>query len=149
MKFRVFPFGAFAIVLLDIVSLACLCLVIFSPSPTKPWMWIVFSIMFIALPIILSVHMFSFSLDIITVDASGVKKEHFGKLKKTLTWEKVVTATVYPKNESQGWIILSDFAVSYNFFTLDFMFFDKKSICIKYSKEVALEIEKYLGKKLM
>ena len=83
------------------------------------------------------------------IDDSGVKKYHFGKLKKTIAWDKIVTAKVCPNNEMQGTIVLSDFEVNYNFFSGDLMYFDKKSICLKYSKEAALEIEKHLGRKLM
>ena len=46
-------------------------------------------------------------------------------------------------------IILSDFDVSYNRFTVEFKIFDKRCIYINYSKEVAEELEKYLPCKLI
>lgn len=83
MKFRVFPIGLVYMVLVDLVALFALGLVIFPPSKKEIWLWIMASIMFIMFPVVFSVYILSFSLDTVVIDENGVKKYHYGKLKKT------------------------------------------------------------------
>lgn len=148
MKFRVFPVGLIFIIIYDILSLLTFGFIIIVPSEKEMWLWILSSIMFMILPITISIYVLSFSLDIIIIDSEGVKKYHYGKLKKTLNWNEIITANVYPKNEYQGWIYLSNYEVEYNLISSTFMMFDKKSICMKFSKKILLELNKYLSNKI-
>lgn len=148
MKFRSFPFLGFVIIFFDIISLMAWGLIIFPPSPVDWWIWVIMSIIIGVIPVVASIYAMYF-FDIIEIDESEIKKYHFGKLKKTIKWENLVTIKVYPNAELNGMIILSDFDVSYNRFTVEFKIFDKRCICIKYSKEVAEELEKYLPCKLI
>lgn len=118
MKCRVFPLGVFYVVAIDFLALLCLGFEILLPSKMEIWLWIISSIMFVLFPILFSIYILSFSLDIIVIDAEGIKKYHYGKIKKQLSWNEIVTFKIYPKNDNQGWIYLSNYAVDYNFFPL-------------------------------
>ncbi len=145
MKFRVFPIGLVFMVIFDLVASFVLGLIIFAPSEKEIWLWIMASIMFIMFPVVFSVYILSFSLDTVVIDENGVKKYHYGKLKKNILWSEIITFKLYPNNDNQGWIYLSNYVVEYNYFTSTFMMFDKKSICIKASDKILTELNKYLN----
>lgn len=148
MKFRVFPVGIVFIIFYNILSLVALGLVIFTPSVKETWLWVLSTLMFIVLPLILSIYILSFSLDLIIINDEGIKKYHYGKLKKTIRWNEIVTSNIYPPNGYQGWIYISDCKVNYNFLSSAFMMFDSKSICMKYTLKIVGELNKYLNNKI-
>lgn len=149
MKFRVLPTGIIYITIYDLLSFIALGFVIIVPSEKEVWLWIMSAIMFVFLPIVVSIYILSFSLDVIKIDENGVKKYHFGKLKKKFEWNEILTSNVYPNNELYGWVYLSNHKIEYNFLSSTFMMFDKRSICIKYTEKVVLELNKYLIKKII
>ena len=148
MKFRVFPVGLIYVSIYDLLSLFTIVFIISVPSEKDAWLWILSSIMFVLLPAVFSIYILSFSLDLIIIDSNGVKKYHYGKQKKCMSWNEIITFGIYPKNELQGWIFLSNKEVEYNTISSTFMMFDKNSICMKYSEKILNELNKYLNNKI-
>lgn len=149
MKFRIFPLGILLIAIYDLLSLLTFGLAVLIPSPKELWMWIVLIIMLIALPFLSSWCMILYSLDLIVIDDNGIEKYHFGKLKKRISWDDIVTASIYSNNWFQGWIYISDQNIKYNSLTSLFMMYDKKSICFKYSDVVIRELNEHLNNKII
>ena len=87
MKCRIFSLGVFYVIVLDVLALICLGFVIFLPSQMDVWLWSFLLIMFVIFPILFSIYILSFSLDIIIIDSKGITRYHFGKIKKTLILE--------------------------------------------------------------
>lgn len=148
MNYRVFPIGIIIMLVYDLLALVSLCLVIFTPSPKDALLWFVSSFFFILLPFIFSIYILSFSLDVIIIDEECIKKIHYGKLKKIIKWEDVVTSKTYSEYGCRTWIYISNYDVSYNFFTSSLMMLDNRSICIKYTPKVVIELNRHLINKI-
>lgn len=144
MKCRIFPLGVFYVFIYDMLALLCLGFVVFLPSQKESWLLTFSLIMFVVFPLIFTIYILSFSLDTVIIDSNGIKRLHYGKMKKELLWSEIITFKLYPKNDNQGWIYISNHTVEYNFFTSTFMMFDKKTICLKSSDKIIKELKKYL-----
>lgn len=148
MRFRVSPFFAFIGFFCPLFCLPFGFLIISVPSEKEPWMIAVIVIMLFILPILVGFHFLYFSLDLIVITDEAIERYHFGRLKKRILWNDVKTAFVTPKNESIGWIYISDTDFKYNYWTADFSFYGKKIIFMKYNKLAFDEINKHLIRKI-
>ncbi len=147
MKFRVFPVGIVFIIFYNILSLVALGLVIFTPSVKETWLWVLSTLMFIVLPLILSIYILSFSLDLIIINDEGIKKYHYGKLKKTIRWNEIKTLSCTDKNLFNGWCYISNECKNYNYHTITKMRLDRSVIYFHLSEKAIKALSIYCPNK--
>ncbi len=93
-------------------------------------------IFFLIFIILINIYYFSISFDIILIFDDRLEMRCFKKIKRTIYFKDIKLIKCSPNNAFQGWIFISlDRDIKLDFLTRDLMFYNKKSISLKYDEK--------------